>query len=79
MSQQKCQLNVIGIILIGITTAAAPAATLCVNPGGTAGCTATIGAAVTAAAPGSSIQVAPGVYKESVGITKTLSLIGAGR
>lgn len=78
MSEYKCQLKVIGIILIGITTAATHAATLCVNPGGTAGCAATIGAAVTAAAPGSTIQVAQGVYKESVTITKTLSLVGTG-
>jgi nitrous oxidase accessory protein NosD len=54
------------------------AATLCVNPGGTAGCSSTIAAAVTAAAPGSTIQVAPGIYKENIVITKTLSLIGAG-
>jgi parallel beta-helix repeat protein len=56
---------------------ALPAATLCVNPGGTSGCYPTISAAVTAAAPGSTIQVAQGIYKESVVITQPLSLIGS--
>jgi hypothetical protein len=53
---------------------AASAATLCVNPGGKAGCTSSIGAAVAAAAPGDIIQVAEGTYKEDVLITKSLSL-----
>lgn len=56
----------------------ATAATLCVNPGGTSGCKSTIGAAVTAASPGDTIQIAPGTYKEQVTITKPLSLVGPG-
>ena len=64
-------------VLLAAATLSASAATLCVNPGGTTGCSATISAAVAAAAPGSTIQVAPGIYKESVTITKTLSLIGS--
>lgn len=36
------------------------AATLCVNPGGTKGCHSTIGAAVSAAAAGDTINVASG-------------------
>jgi hypothetical protein len=55
------------------------AATICVNPGGTSGCHSTIGAAVTAAAPGSVIRVAPGVYKEQVVIKKSLSLVSTAR
>jgi nitrous oxidase accessory protein NosD len=51
------------------------AATLCVNPGGTAGCKSTINAAVSAASPGDTIRVAPGTYKEDVVIAKSLSLV----
>jgi parallel beta-helix repeat protein len=50
---------------------------LCVNPGGTKGCLATIGAAVAAAAPNDTIDVAAGTYKEDVTVAKPLSLIGA--
>ncbi len=53
----------------------ASAATLCVNPGGTGGCTSTISAAVSAASPGDTIQVGPGIYKEQVTITKQLALV----
>jgi parallel beta-helix repeat protein len=54
------------------------AATLCVNPGGKGGCSATIGAAVAAASAGDTIQVAPGAYVEGdIKIGKPLSLIGA--
>ena len=53
------------------------AATLCVNTGGTGGCYKTIGAAVAAAAAGSTINVAAGTYKEDVVIGKSLYLIGA--
>lgn len=52
----------------------APAATLCVDSGGASGCYRTIGDAVTAASAGDVIKVGPGVYAESVTITKPLSL-----
>jgi len=55
-----------------------PAATVCVNPTAASGCQSTIGAAVSAAAAGDTIQVAAGTYKEDVTITKAVSLIGAG-
>jgi nitrous oxidase accessory protein NosD len=55
------------------------AATWCVNPGGTSGCLKTISAAVSAASPNDTINVAPGTYKEDVVISKPLSLIGADR
>ncbi len=57
------------------TCGVASAATLCVNPGGTAGCKSSINAAVAAAAPGDTVQVWPGTYYEGVVITKPLSLV----
>jgi parallel beta-helix repeat protein len=65
----------LGLVLLGIS---ASAATLCVNPGGTRGCSATISAAVTAAAANDTITVAKGSYHEAVVIDKPLSLIGSG-
>jgi parallel beta-helix repeat protein len=55
-----------------------PATTLCVNPGGTSGCYATIQSAVNAAAANDVINVAAGTYTEDVTIGKPLSLVGAG-
>jgi hypothetical protein len=54
------------------------AAALCVNPAGTSGCFAKIGAAVTAAKPGDIITIGAGSYAESVVVNKPLSLIGSG-
>jgi hypothetical protein len=51
------------------------ASTLCVNPGGTGGCSSTIGAAITAASPGDIIIVEGGTYKETVVIDKSLRLL----
>jgi parallel beta-helix repeat protein len=55
-----------------------PPTTLCVNPGGTGGCYATIQSAVNAAAVNEVINVAAGTYTEDVTIGKALSLMGAG-
>jgi parallel beta-helix repeat protein len=58
---------------------AASAATLCVDQHPThPGCFSTIGAAVTAASAGDTIQVAPGRYAEDVHILQPVSLVGAG-
>jgi parallel beta-helix repeat protein len=65
-----------GIVVCGVLTPAR-AATFCVNPGGTAGCKSSIGAAVGAASAGDTVSVAPGTYKESVTIGIALTLIGA--
>lgn len=57
----------------------ASAATLCVAPGGSGGCAATISAAVAAANPGDTIYVHHGTYAEEVVVDKPLSLIGEQR
>jgi parallel beta-helix repeat protein len=64
--------------LAGAMSLAAGAATLCVDPSGHHGCYKSIQAAVTAAASGDVVRVAPGTYKEDVTIGKPLSLLGAG-
>lgn len=60
-------------------TFSAAGATLCVNPGGTSGCVNSIGAAMLLASPNDTIRVGPGTYKETIVITKSLSLMGANR
>lgn len=62
------------VIALCASPLAAHAGTLCVNPSGWGGCYKTIGAAVAAAAPNDVIEVGAGTYKESVTITKPLSL-----
>ena len=64
--------------LVAVFAKPAGATTWCVNPGGTHGCSATIGDAVSAAMPNETINVAPGTYKEDVIIGKPLSLVGTG-
>src|ERR1700744_3425746 len=77
MYQQVVHCTLIASSLIALSQIAS-AATGCVNPGGTSGCQSTISAAVAAAASGDTILVAPGVYKEDVLITKSISLLGRG-
>jgi hypothetical protein len=72
----KCQSAVLPLLVF--LGHSAVAATLCVNPAGTSGCYAKIGAAITAAAANDTIKVGPGTYPESVVVTKPLSLIGSG-
>lgn len=67
------------LLLIAAASQSAAATTRCVNPHGTGGCFATIGAAVAASSAGDTIQVAPGTYSEYVVITESLSLIGQNR
>ncbi len=58
------------LVLVPATSGVAHAATLCVNPGGTHGCFASIQAAVNAAGLGDTITVAPGTYHERVIVDK---------
>ena len=69
------------VLCVGVAAAfarPAGATTWCVNPGGTHGCMATIGAAVAMGMANDTISVAPGIYKEDVVIGIPLSLVGAG-
>lgn len=65
----------LGLLAIVGASGVSIAATRCVNPGGKFGCSSTISAAVAAAAPGDTILVWDGTYKEQVVITKSLSLV----
>jgi len=74
------------IVLAGLSLASilafapsAQAATLCVDQHGKPGCLTTISAAVSTAAPGDTIKVDAGTYKEDVLINKPVSLVGADR
>ena len=69
------KVGICGLLSFGYV---AKAATLCVNPGGTSGCYATIGGAVSASKANDQIKIAAGQYAESVVVTKPLSLVGAG-
>lgn len=63
-----------GVAAVGMGPSAF-GATLCVDAG-KGGCFTTIGAAVSAASSGDTIEVAQGTYKEDVIIGKSLSLVG---
>ncbi len=70
---------ILAAVLLTLGNGVAEAAALCVNPGGTHGCYSTIQAAVDAARPGATIQVAPGTYLGGVTINKArLKLKGTG-
>ncbi len=52
------------------------AADLCVNPGGTDGCFATIQAAINAAGNGDTINVAAGTYSGQITVNKSVTILG---
>ena len=73
--------SIVAALLISLLSAGAlAAATLCVNPGGTGGCSATVQAAIDAAVDGDTIGIAAGTYVEnpSVPENRVLTLQGAG-
>lgn len=77
---QHHRLPYLAVLLLLVCSGAgslAVAATICVNPRGAFGCKATIGEAVAAAAPGDTILITQGVYREDVTIQKPLSLVAA--
>ncbi|HLZ72860.1 MAG TPA: NosD domain-containing protein [Dehalococcoidia bacterium] len=62
-----------------VPAGASPAASpLCVNPGGSGGCSASINAAIAAASPGAVITIQPGTYAENVVVNKAVTLQGNG-
>lgn len=73
----RIRLMAAGLAALWMISAAvsASATTLCVSPQGAHGCSSTIGAAVSMASTGDVIQVWPGVYKEQVMVTQSISLI----
>ena len=65
-------------ILISVTSLRIDAATRCVNPGGTGGCSSSIQKAINAAAPGDIIVIGKGTYTENLVVPKPLTLLGVG-
>lgn len=73
-------IQLVALFAVGILSASpAFAATLCVNPGGTGGCFASVQAAVDAAVDGDEIEIAAGTYTGTVTVpAMRLSFRGAG-
>ena len=77
-------LGLLGLLLLSLNAWAdtpershsAVLAVLCVNPGGTSGCYASIQAAVDASTDGGTVRVAQGTYYETVALTKSVTLEG---
>jgi parallel beta-helix repeat protein len=70
--------SALGVLILSAASQVGTAATLCVNGSGTCQYK-TISAALKVAKAGDTITVAAGIYSESVVITKSVALLGAGR
>ena len=64
------------VLLLAPISTAAPAAILCVEPEGAAGCHETITSALAAADDGDTIRIAAGTYAENLLITENVTLEG---
>jgi hypothetical protein len=71
-------LAIITGILISVAPLPVGAATRCVNPGGTGGCSSSIQQAINAAAAGDTILIGKGIYTENLIVPKPLTLLGVG-
>ena len=74
-------LSVCSVLALVVGSGAAYGATICVNPGGTAGCRSSIQAAVDAAVADDVVDVASGTYAESITVSPSrqrLTIQGAG-
>jgi len=80
MSNKKINLAALLLIvgLVLLSGAVANADAVCVNPGGTDGCSSSIQAAINLAADGDIITIAAGTYAGNITINKRVSLIGSG-
>lgn len=68
------------LVAAALLGAAAPAVAKCVRPGGAGGCFGSISAAVAAAPAGGTVDVYPGIYRESVLIPAAgTRIVGKGR
>lgn len=77
MFSRNCALRLCLVLTLALITCPALfAGTHCVNQSGSHGCFSSISAAVAASAPGDTIQVSEGTYKEDVIIPKPLALVG---
>ncbi len=81
---QLLALGMLGLLFVTLDVGAAQEnrphteaqATLCVNPGGTGGCYASIQLAINAASDGDTVRVAQGAYYETVELGKSVTLEG---
>ncbi|MFQ5614816.1 MAG: right-handed parallel beta-helix repeat-containing protein, partial [Anaerolineae bacterium] len=75
---QAAMMTLLGQLALGEGLPRLPAATRCVNPGGTGGCFARIQDAINASSAGDRVNVASGVYTEHITMKEGVSVYGEG-